>query len=100
MSKKLFQCTSTGTEFQFNGKLYEQIDKVAMKSPIAPLFADFCMNWVFNQILYNTAKLKIINRYVDDIFRIFKDCTELDYYFDAISNICINIAKIFFQGRS
>ena len=85
--KKLFQWTSRGIIFQFNGQLYEQIDGVAMGSPIASLIADVSMNWVLDQIPYNTPKPQLITRYVDDIFCIFSNRTELNNYFESISKI-------------
>jgi len=40
--------------FQFNGRFYPQVDGVAMGSPIAPLMADVCMNYVIDQALVVT----------------------------------------------
>ena len=51
--KKLLIWSCTGTIFQFNNQIYEQIDGVSMGSPIAPCMADTCMNWVLNQALNN-----------------------------------------------
>ena len=51
--KKLLIWSCTGTIFQFNNQIYEQIDGVSMGSPIAPCMADICMNWVLNQASNN-----------------------------------------------
>ena len=89
--KKLLHWTCKGTVFQFNGQLFEQIDGVSMGSPIAPLLADVCMNWVLDQIPNNITQPSILIRYVDDLFCTFSDRNQLDNYFQSISNIHPNI---------
>ena len=89
--KKLLHWTCKDTVFQFNGQLFEQIDGVSMGSPIAPLLADVCMNWVLGQIPNNITQPSILIRYVDDLFCTFSDCNQLDNYFQSISNIHPNI---------
>ena len=44
--KKMLEWTTKKTVLQFNGSYYEQINGVAMGTPIASLLADICMNWV------------------------------------------------------
>ena len=39
--KKLFLFATSQTHFIFNGKFYNQIDGVAMGSPLAPVLANF-----------------------------------------------------------
>ena len=58
--------------FLFNGLLYQQIDGVAMGSPLGPLLANVLMSHV--EKLFNSDLKKEVNfwvRYVDDIFVIF-----------------------------
>ena len=43
LKKLLIICTQE-SHFQFNGKYYEQIDGVAMGSPLGPLFANIFMD--------------------------------------------------------
>ena len=52
--KKLLEWVVKTTTFQFKGRFYRQIDGVAMGSPIAPLMADVCMNYVIDQALAAT----------------------------------------------
>ena len=66
--KKLLSWTCKGKIFQFN---YEQIDRISMGSPIAPLMADGCMNWILNKVLKFKPQPRIIFRYVDDLFCVF-----------------------------
>ena len=62
-----------------------------MGSPIVPLLADVCMNWVLDQIPNNITQPSILIRYVDDLFCTFYDYNQLDKYFQSISNIHPNI---------
>ena len=66
--KKLFLFATSKTHFIFNSKFYNQIDGVAMGSPLAPVLANIFMGfhkskW-FNE--YNLNKPKFYLRYVDD----------------------------------
>ena len=47
--RTLIVWTTKCTTFNFNGNSYDQIDRVAMGSPIAPAFADIFMNWVIEK---------------------------------------------------
>ena len=53
-----------------------------MGSPIAPLIADVCMNWVLDQIPNNVTQPSILIRYVDDLFCTFYDYNQLDNVFN------------------
>ena len=64
-SKKLPSWTCKGTIFQFNENIYEQIDEFSMGSPIAPLMADVCMNWVLNEVSTFKPQPPVVFRYVD-----------------------------------
>ena len=41
---KLFQFATSEAHFYFNGKIYEQVDGVAMGSPLAPVLANLFMD--------------------------------------------------------
>ena len=41
-----------------------------MGSPIAPLLADVCMNWIFDQASPLSDQNTVLIRYVDDMFLI------------------------------
>ena len=47
--KKMLEWATKETILQFNGSYYEQTKGLAMGTPIAPLLADICMNWVINK---------------------------------------------------
>ena len=59
--------------FLFNGLLYQQVDGVAMGSPLGPLLANIFMSHV-EKLPFNSDLKKEVNfwvRYVDDVFVIF-----------------------------
>ena len=55
--------------FVFNGKYYDQIDGVAMGSPLGPLFANAYMNDFETQHMNKLNQLGVTTwmRYVDDV---------------------------------
>ena len=67
---KIFTIATAKTHFLFNGKVYDQIDSVAMDSPIAPVLAKVFLGnyeqlWL---IMYKDLSVHFYCRYVDDTF--------------------------------
>ena len=71
--KKLFLFATSQTHFIFNSKFYNQIDGVAMGSPLALVLANIFMGFHESKWLneYNLNKPKFYLRYVDDILAAF-----------------------------
>ena len=71
--KKLFLFATSQTHFIFNSKFYNQIDGVAMGSPLAPVLANIFMGFHESKWLneYNLNKPKFYLRYVDDVLATF-----------------------------
>ena len=71
--KKLFLFATSQTHFIFNNKFYNQIDGVAMGSPLAPVLANIFMGFYESKWLneYNLNKSNFYLRYVDDILAAF-----------------------------
>ena len=74
----------------FNDRLYKQIDRVTMGSPLGPTLANFFLGHLekkmFAQISLAAPKLYL--RYIDDVCAIFDDnnsCTS--FYLFSIHNI-------------
>ena len=87
--KKLLDFTTTESCFLFNGNMYNQIDGVAMGSPIGPTYANIFMshhetNWLdecpsnFKPIAYK--------RYVDDTFLIFHSNDHIQLFLDYLNS--------------
>jgi len=61
-----------------------------MSSPIAPLMADVCMNYVVDQALVVTSpecRPDLLCRYVDDLFLLFPNQDFLKRFFTTINSI-------------
>ena len=73
--KKLFLFAIIQTHFLFNGNFYNQIDGVAINSPLAPVLANIFMGYKKTrwQNEYNLSKPKFYLRYVDDILAGFNN---------------------------
>ena len=71
--KKLFLFATSQTHFIFNSKFYNQIDGVAMGSPLAPVLANIFIDFHESKWLneYNLNKPKFYLIYVDGILAAF-----------------------------
>ena len=90
---KLFQACLTTNYFLWDGEFYEQVDGVAMGSPLSPVVANFFMERFENHVL-DTApfKPKVWYRYVDDTFVVWSHGDEeLDRFLQYINKQNKNI---------
>ena len=71
--KKLFKFETSGTYFPFQGTLYDQIDGVAMGSPLGPILANLFMGYYETMWLnaFRECGIILYKRYVDDIICLF-----------------------------
>ena len=71
--KKLFLFVTSHTHFISNSKFYNEIDGIAMGSPLGPVLASIFMGFYESKWLneYNLKKPKFYLRYVDDILAAF-----------------------------
>ena len=90
---KLLNIACRENHFMFNGKMYDQIDGVAMGSPLGPVLANIFMSHFEQQALsnYTDTKPLMYRRYVDDTFLIFENESNMDSFFSYISNLHPNI---------
>ena len=80
LRKLLELCTREAPFKSPDGKLYVQIEGVAMGSPLGPTFANFYMGELERSVFENVAKKPLIYvRYVDDIFVLVNCEDELVY---------------------
>ena len=91
--KKLFLFATSKTHFIFNSKFYNQIDGVAMGSPLAPVLANIFMGFRESKWLneYNLNKPKFYLRYVDDILAAFDNEHDSLNFLDFLNNRHPNI---------
>ena len=88
--KKLITWCTQNTTFQFNNKVYQQLDGVAVGSPIGSLMVDVIMNQVVDKVLDLTPPSHRPNffcRYVDDCFATFSNPTSIDIFLTNLNNI-------------
>ena len=70
--KKLLELSVYDSFFLFNNQIYEQLDGVAMGSPLGPSFANIFLCYLEATSMFQSPSTPILyRRYVDDIFCIF-----------------------------
>ena len=74
--------------FLFKGKFYDQIDGVAMGSPLAPVLANLFMGHYEKECLsnYDGVLPSYYTRYVDDIFSVFNSHDEAKRFFSYLNS--------------
>ena len=81
--KKLFQFATSGTHFMFEGKFYDQIDGVTMRSPLGPALANLFRRYHEKKWLQSFEECESILycKYVDDIICLFNSESGTDKCF-------------------
>ncbi|XP_020609700.1 uncharacterized protein LOC110048248 [Orbicella faveolata] len=78
---KLLKIATTNQLFQFNGQLYEQIDGVAMGSPLGPLMANVFLCHLEDKLTRDGVMPTLYKRYVDDtLARMSSTETAVDFF--------------------
>ena len=90
---KLFSISTAETHFRFDGKVFDQIDGVAMGSPLAPVLANLFLGHYENLWLknYQGPSVLFYRRYVDDTFCVFNSENEAKLFFDFLNSQHPNI---------
>ena len=81
--------------FMFNGRLFHQIDGVAMGSPLGPLFANIFMSFHEKTWLSNCPclfKPLLYRRYVDDCFLLFRSLDHIPLFLNYLNSQHPNIS--------
>jgi hypothetical protein len=88
----LIICTKE-SHFQFGDNFYDQVDGVAMGSPLGPLFANAFMSDFEAKYMDQLRKMgvKLWLRYVDDVFAIINNKDQADAILDFLRNQHVNI---------
>ena len=86
--RKLLQFAVKNVLFIFNNQLYQQIDGVAMGSPLGPTLANLFLchhetKWLTNCPL--EFKPTLYRRYIDDTFLLFKDASHIDKFLNYLN---------------
>ena len=77
---------ATNQLFQLNGTLYEQVEGVAMGSPLRPLLAN-TFTWFIEEKREEKSELaSFYKRYVDDTLAIMPDLNEVNIFLDKLNS--------------
>ena len=72
--KELLELCTKSLHFSFNGRLYQQVNGVAMGSPLGPVLANTFMSELEEQLVPTmNEKMSVWLRYVDDTFTLIKE---------------------------
>ena len=88
--KKLLSFAVKDNQFLFNGVLYDQVDGVAMGSPLGPSVANIFMCSLEQRYLSSCPsqfKPILYRRYVDDTFCLFKERSDIDLFLNYSNRI-------------
>jgi hypothetical protein len=97
--KELLELSLIDSVFLFDNKIYQQVDGVAMGSPLAPslanIFLIFLEKKLFSSLPPQTAPPLIYKRYVDDTFVTFSHKRDILPFFDFLNTLheSINFTK-------
>ena len=84
---KLFCFATAQTHFYFDGKIFDQVDGVAMGSPLGPALANLFMGYYKQKWLESDhgRLVKFYRRYVDDIFCFFENEHQAQTFLDFLN---------------
>ena len=88
--RDLMKIATQQSHFQFLGKFYDQIDGVAMGSPLGPTLVNEFMNHLEEKFVDQVKTMYgVITwlRYVDDIFILLNDLANMKKVLEFISNL-------------
>ena len=91
---KLLNLAVENCHFIFNGKFYDQVDGVAMGSPLGPLLANIFLSFHEIKSLEDCpVHFKPFNyrRYVDDSFVVFRSCDHIIPFLEYLNSKHPNI---------
>ena len=95
--KTLFEFGTSGTHILFDGNFYDQIDGVAMGSPLDPVLANLFVGFHEKQWLsdFTYSIVLLYRRYVDDIICLFYCENDAIKFFDFLNTRHPNIKFTF-----
>jgi len=86
-SSELLGIATKNQLFQFQGNLYEQVDGVAMGSPLGPLMANAFMCGIEEQLEIHYKMPAFYKRCVDDTFSKMPDATTAAEFLSTLNEI-------------
>jgi len=88
----LLEYATKKSHFIFDGQSYDQIDGVAMGSPLGPVLANiFMCHFEEKWVLSNNIRPSIWFRYVDDTFNLFDNINAANQFLHYLNSCRANI---------
>ena len=88
---ELLKLVTTNQLFQLDGILYEQVEGVAMGSPLGPLLANTFMCSIEEKLEERNELPSFYKRYVDDTFTIIPDLNKANVFLDKLNSCHENL---------
>ena len=88
---ELLKLATTNQLFQLDGTLYEQVEGVAMGSPLGPLLANTFMCSTEEKLEEKNELPSFYKRYVDDTFTIISDLNKANDFLDKLNSCHENL---------
>jgi len=86
--RALLQMAAKDSCFMFNGKLYMQLDGVAMGSPLGPVLANIFLCHMEETLMSKSRYFPLFyRRYVDDTFALFKTKRSANQFLEFINTL-------------
>ena len=93
---ELLKLATTNQLFQHDGILYEQVEGVAMGSPLGPLLANTFICSIEEKLEERNELPFFYKRYVDDTFTITPDLSKAKAFIDKLNSCHENLSMILF----
>ena len=86
--KWLLEISTQESHFIYNGKVYSQINGIAMGSPLGPLFADMYINYLESKLMPRLKRNGVLfwRRFVDDTFVILDKDANVDNVIEILNS--------------
>ena len=83
--KEMLHMAVLGVELSFDGKMYKQVDGVAMGSPLGPIFSSFFVGYLESELFLKCKSPLVYLRYVDDTFVMFENKQESSSFLNYLN---------------
>ena len=85
--EELMELATCNVEFSFNDTIYQQVDGVAMGSPLGPTMANIFVGFYEEKLFQDHGRPMLYARYVDDTFVVCRDAQERDEFYKHLNSL-------------